>query len=1262
MAQQWYYSRDGKEHGPLSSTVLFKMAKKGDLLPTDLLRKEGTEKHRPAADFQKLFAKGEIHPSQAPQQVAPPSGTAIVGLSGSRFADGDPADVPQGQSIDPASADPSSLKGLTMALGIEPAKPGHDPLLGCDIGGVTIIRLIAEGGMGRVYEGKQEKPSRNVAVKVMRPGLTSPSILRRFEYEAEVLGRLQHPGIAHIYSVGVHRMGNASVPYFIMEYIADARTLTKYANDLKLPARQRLDLFRSVCDAVAHGHQKGVIHRDLKPSNILVDGSGQPKVIDFGVARATDSDMALTTMQTDVGQLIGTLQYMSPEQFRADPNDIDVRSDVYALGVILYELLAGKMPYDVKKKAIHEVARIVQEDDPKPLSSFNRALKGDVAVIAGKCLEKERCRRYSSASELGSDIGRYLTGEPISASPPGFVDGLIRLAKKHRAAATALVAVAVTLVAAMVGVSYFALKASKERTIAVRERQRAEENNALAISQAKVAESQTQLAMEAEDRAVAEARSAKERLYVANLYRIAGLISENAIAFARQLLDETSQLSPPGLEPLEIRCLRSQFDQSLVTIGDQSTSVPIAAFSPSGALVVTVNKNNTAQVWRADTGKTESFLKGHAAGLTAVAFGVDDRICATASLDGTARLWDTKTGREVMALTKHLAPITAVTFSPDGSRLATASVDKTARLWDAITGAEIATLQGHSDAVIAVGFMPDGARVVTASHDRTARVWRAQSGEQLTLMQGHWGRLRGLAISRDGTRVAAVASTNERNDNDEATRVWDATSGQPLMVVEKSHPQGTFAVVFSDDATQVVTAGGDNLAKVWRVSDGKRVATLKGHNGPVVSLALSRDGARLATASADGTTRVWETATWEDTCLLKGHESGIACVAFNADRSRVVTASYDQTSRIWTTDKTDEPVVLKGHAGWVFAVTFSPDGERLATGSWDRKVRLWDAAAAKEIASFDGHAKPVNSVAFSPDGCFLASGSDDGTVRLWDVVVGGGGPVITGTSAVNGVAFSPDGKYLATASHDKAGRVWEVAGWREVRVLRGHEGQVYEVAFSPDGSQIVTASEDATARIWDTATGVERQVLKGHRAGLKDIAFSPDGRVVASGSFDRTVRLWEVGNGKQIAVLDHRTHYPIELAFTPDGKRIVTGGTDNNARIWDSLSGKELEVLIWHQRPICAIAISPDGSRFASGSGDLTARLWGVSNAAIYRVRQEDEEVAQRLAQTVSEWLEHKPDEIRTRLDNAKAHLTPGEYRVVARMILEAHSNGQQKK
>jgi WD40 repeat protein/tRNA A-37 threonylcarbamoyl transferase component Bud32 len=1158
-------------------------------------------------------------------------------------------------SADSFSRDPSSLKGLTMALGIEPAKPGHDPLLGCDIGGVTIVRLIAEGGMGRVYEGKQEKPGRTVAVKVMRPGLTSPSVLKRFEYEAEVLGRLQHPGIAHIYSVGVHRMGNASVPYFIMEYIADARTLTKYANDLKLPARQRLDLFRSVCDAVAHGHQKGVIHRDLKPSNILVDGSGQPKVIDFGVARATDSDMALTTMQTDVGQLIGTLQYMSPEQFRADPNDIDVRSDVYALGVILYELLAGKMPYDVKKKAIYEVARIVQEDDPTPLSSFNRGLKGDVAVIASKCLAKDRGRRYSSASELGADIGRYLIGEAIAASPPGFVDGLVRLAKKHRAAAGAVGAIIMTLVAAIIAVSYFAVKARQERSIAIRERQRAEVNEEAAISQARLAEQQTLVATQAEERAIAEARSAKERLYIANLYRVAGLISENAIAYARSLLDETGKLRESRDDQIEISCLRSRLDDSLLVLGEKSSGGPLVAFSPSGSLVVTVAEQNTARVWDASSGRPVAVLKGHGGRISAIAFGIDEERCATASADKTARVWDVRTGRQLVSLATHQAGVAAVAFSPDGTRVATASLDKTARLWDLATGAEVASLRGHGDGVIDVAFMPDGARVVTASLDKTARIWNAESGQQLALLSGHFRELRRLAISRDGKRVVGIAG-----GNDESTRIWNPDNGKLIVVIGKSHPQGTYDVCFTADGQCVVTAGGDNLAKVWRVSDGSRVATLVGHTGPILAIAISRDGSTLVTASADATARAWSTGTWENTHVLRGHEAAVVRVALSADSTRLATGSWDHTARIWSTNPINEPSVLKGHHGWVFATAFSPDGTRLATGSWDRSVRLWDAGTGAEIVVFQGHKGPVNSVSFSPDGGFLASASDDGTVRIWDTVAGSGRVVISGKTKINGIAFSPNGKYLATASADKLCRLWDVSGWGEARILRGHDQSLSHVAFSPDGALIATASQDSTARIWDAVSGVEKLVLKGHAAGLTHVACSPNGRTVATSSADRTVRVWDIKTGSQVAVFDHRTQYPLELAFSPDGSRIVTGAMDNNVHIWDVASGSELAVLMGHKRPVCAIAMSPDGLQLATGSGDVTARLWGTSNSQLYRSRQEDELTLRRIEDTVAIVMKDGSDAASKRLHDAKEKLTANEYRIAANAIIKAFLNGKE--
>jgi serine/threonine protein kinase len=294
-----------------------------------------------------------------------------------------------------------------------------DPLLGVDLGGVKIVKLIGEGGMGRVYEAIQEKPARTVAVKVIRAGITSEKTMRRFEKEAEYLGKLQHPGIAQIHMVGTYSSDIGDVPFYVMEFLADAKPITNYAHEQGLALEEKLRLFKLVCEAVSHGHDRGIVHRDLKPGNILVDGHGSPKVIDFGVARSTDSDLTLESMRTDSGQLVGTIQYMSPEQFGPDPDDLDGRADVYSLGVVLYELLSGSPPYSVKKKALHEASRVVCEQVPALLRLVNRTIPRDVSAIAERCLQKDRSRRYHTAGELAADIGRFLGGQPVRAKSSG---------------------------------------------------------------------------------------------------------------------------------------------------------------------------------------------------------------------------------------------------------------------------------------------------------------------------------------------------------------------------------------------------------------------------------------------------------------------------------------------------------------------------------------------------------------------------------------------------------------------------------------------------------------------------------------------------------------------------------------------------------------------------------------------------------------------------------------------------------------------------
>jgi non-specific serine/threonine protein kinase/serine/threonine-protein kinase len=344
---------------------------------------------------------------------------------------------------------------------------GSPGLEGRSIGGYTIRRLIAEGGMGAVYEAQQKQPRRQVALKLIRSGIVSPSTLKRFEYEAELLARLRHPGIAQVYEAGTHDDGTGPVPFFAMEYVAQARPITRYVLDNRLDTRQRLELFLLVCDAVHHGHQKGIIHRDLKPSNILVDASGQPKVIDFGVARSTDSDIAATVL-TSAGQLVGTLQYMSPEQCQADPQDIDTRSDVYALGLVLYEMLCGRLPYEVSGAA-HEVVRVIQEQPPARLGATAKHLRGDLETIVLKALEKDRRRRYQSAADMALDLRRYLRNDPILARPASAVYQFRKFAQRNRALVAGVAGIIVALAAGVLASTglYFRSEQSRSEAEAV---------------------------------------------------------------------------------------------------------------------------------------------------------------------------------------------------------------------------------------------------------------------------------------------------------------------------------------------------------------------------------------------------------------------------------------------------------------------------------------------------------------------------------------------------------------------------------------------------------------------------------------------------------------------------------------------------------------------------------------------------------------------------------------------------------------------------
>ena len=328
------------------------------------------------------------------------------------------------------------------------------------IGSYAVRRLLGEGGMGVVYLAEQDRPRRTVALKVIRPGLLTPRMLRRFELESETLAKLQHPGIASIFEAATHESAFGPQPYFAMELV-EGRSLTLYAFERKLGLKDRLELFRKVCDAVQHAHQKGVVHRDLKPGNILVTAAGEPKVLDFGIARATDNSApAGATLRTEAGTLVGTLPYMSPEQVH-DPSSVDVRSDVYTLGVILFELITGKLPHSLDTQTLPEAVRIISEAEAPSVKAIDRSIPSDVATIVSKAMEKDRTRRYQSASDLSADIGRFLHNEPILARPPSRAYRVRKFVRRNRALVAGVSLAFIALVAGVIGTAWQAAEATR---------------------------------------------------------------------------------------------------------------------------------------------------------------------------------------------------------------------------------------------------------------------------------------------------------------------------------------------------------------------------------------------------------------------------------------------------------------------------------------------------------------------------------------------------------------------------------------------------------------------------------------------------------------------------------------------------------------------------------------------------------------------------------------------------------------------------------
>ncbi|SPE61404.1 putative WD40 repeat-containing protein [Verrucomicrobia bacterium] len=1068
------------------------------------------------------------------------------------------------------------------------------------IGRYKLLQLIGEGGCGAVYLAEQQEPvRRRVALKVIKLGMDTKSVIARFEAERQALALMDHPNIAQVLDAGATETGR---PYFVMELVKGI-PITRYSDEEGLTTEERLRLFIRVCHAVQHAHQKGIIHRDLKPSNILVadhDGVAVPKIIDFGIAKAT-SGQPLTekTVFTALEQFIGTPAYMSPEQAKLSGLDIDTRSDVYSLGVLLYELLTGKTPFESKRLValgLDEVRRIIQEELPtRPSTRLStmaegeltttarqrhteavrliHLVRGDLDWIVMKALEKDRARRYQTANGLAMDVERHLNSEAVVARPASAAYRLQRSVRRHKLAFAAGGAVLAALIIGLVVSTAFWIRAKRALHRAV-----AAEHDETVLRQQAQADAQ---------RAGAAAKEASRTLAAFYFSEANRLIEANdgveALAYLARIL---SADPANGAVLTRLATLITYHSWMIPSFSLKHEGWVVSAqFSPDGKRIVTASEDHAARVWDGQTGQPVTEPLGHGDSVNFAQFSPDGRRIVTASANGTARVWDAQTGEPLTGAMKHTSAVNTAQFSPDGQRVVTASSDHTARVWDARTGQALTGAIRHSAAVNMAQFSPDGRRILTASDDSTARIWDAQTGQALTEPLKHTNQVNTAQFSPDGQRVVTASK-------DTTARVWDAQTGQPLTDPLK-HEDWVNSAQFSPDGRRVVSASMDHTARIWDAQTGRPLSSTLQHGRAVNAARFSPDGKRIITASSDDTARIWDAQSGRALVEPLQHPGAIWSAQFSPDGQRVITISADNTARVWITQTRpplNEP--LK-HQGWVYSAQFSPDSKRVVTASYDHTARVWDAQTAQALTGTLKHTCRVHNAQFSPDGLRIVTVAQDSAAHEWDAKTGLAlAEPLKHKEEVNCAQFSPDGQRIVTGSKDNTARIWDVKTGQALGEPFKHGGQVVSAQFSPDGTRIVTAAWDWIARVWDARTGeLVAQSLK-HGYPVNTAEFSPDGMRFVTASGDNTARVWDAQTGQPLTPPLKHEDYVLSAQFSPDGRRVVTSSRDNTARVWDAQTGQPLTEPLKHGQSVNFAQFSPDGRWVLTASDDSTARIW----------------------------------------------------------------------
>jgi WD40 repeat protein len=1030
-------------------------------------------------------------------------------------------------------ARPSPSGSDTVRAAPAPAGPG----LPAQVGRFQVRARLGAGAFGAVYRAYDPQLEREVALKVPHPGtLASAKAVERFLREARAAAQLRHPHIVPVFDAG-----HDGSRHYIASAFIKGRTLQEAVEEKRPEFRGAARVVREMAEALAYAHALGIVHRDVKPANTMLDEKGSAHLMDFGLAARADSVEKLT----HDGAVLGTPAYMAPEQAAGQKGEAKPASDQYSLGVVLYELLTGQVPFSGPPSLVlsHAV-----NTEPEPPAKVNPKVPRDLETICLKAMSKRPKDRYAGCQEMADDLRRWLEGEPILARRLGLIERGVRWGRRYPGAAAAVVlAAAVLALAALLGTSFAAYQAAQASRL--REEQ--------AKTQAHLQEANAERERAEQERRKTEYQLC-EQYFERGLYLFEGGDPNRGLLWLAEALELAERAGAADLERVA-RANLANASRDLCT------------------LETVVTHNNRVM---------------------GVAFRPDGKAFLTGSWDKTARVWDAATGEPITA-PLDAGTVYGVAFSPDGKAVLTGNNQNQARLWDAATGAPVGPALEHPKGVRAVTFRPDGRVILTGCADLHHRQWDVGTGRVIGGPVFDDGSSWAVAYSPDARTVLAVPYDNP-------ARLTDAATGRRQG--DLLPQDGAVSGAFAPDGKTVLVSSLDGTVRLWDVNTRQAVGSPFRHSEAVYGVAYSPDSRRLLTGCLDRTARLWDAATGEQLGPPLQHQSGVWSVAYGPDGETVLTGSHDARARLWRLPPHPARGPRLRHPGALRAVAVSPDGQTALTAGPDRTAVFWAADGTRRDRALR-HPSQVNAVAYSPDGKAVLTGTGhhqpfwnrtephQGEARLWDAATGEPlGPAVPHKYNVIAVAFRPDGKAFVTGCAEGEARAWDAGTGEPLGPVVLPRSGIAGVAFAPDGKTFLTAS-GMTVRFWDATTGEGRGEPLTHPGEVLAVALSPDGKTALAAVDDHTVRRWDVATRQPLTppVLQHPA--PVDtLAFSPDGKAVLTGCRDGTARLWDAETGRPLGPPFRHPGAVKAVAFGPDGKTFLAGRGDGTAQTWAVSD------------------------------------------------------------------